>query len=34
MLRARFGNPYDRYTRAVRRFVPRLTAYRPEPAEA
>jgi protein-S-isoprenylcysteine O-methyltransferase Ste14 len=30
MLRARFGEPYNRYTRAVGRFVPRLTPYRPE----
>jgi protein-S-isoprenylcysteine O-methyltransferase Ste14 len=34
MLRARFGDAYDRYARAVRRFVPRLTPYRPEPAQA
>lgn len=34
MLRARFGDAYEQYTRAVRRFVPRLTPYRPEPAQA
>src|SRR5580765_930730 len=34
MLRARFGDAYESYTRAVRRFVPRLTPYRPEPAQA
>jgi protein-S-isoprenylcysteine O-methyltransferase Ste14 len=34
MLRARFGDTYERYTSAVRRFVPRLTPYRPEPAQA
>ncbi len=28
-LRERFGGEYDRYCRNVRRFVPRLTPYRP-----
>ena len=30
MLEARFGEPYARYTRAVRRFVPRLRAWDPK----
>jgi protein-S-isoprenylcysteine O-methyltransferase Ste14 len=28
-LAARFGDPYREYTREVRRFVPRLTPWRP-----
>ena len=27
MLRARFGAPYERYVKSVRRFVPRIAAY-------
>ena len=30
MLVARFGEPYARYRRAVRRFAPRLRAWNPE----
>jgi protein-S-isoprenylcysteine O-methyltransferase Ste14 len=28
-LRARFGQPYVRYTQAVRRFLPRLRPWTP-----